>query len=83
MVVPLVTPWSVNAPSKSVTVAFFVPFTDTDAPIIGSPVASFTTPLHAAPNCATIVAPNVLELGTVLALAAPTKIVDSNRVMPN
>lgn len=37
---------SVNLPSKSVMVPLVVPVTTTDAPITGSPVASFTTPVQ-------------------------------------
>lgn len=35
-----------NLPSKSVIVPLVVPATTTDAPITGSPVASFTTPVQ-------------------------------------
>ncbi len=43
---------NVYFPSKSVMAPFDVPTSNTETPIKGSPVTSFTTPLTVCPTCA-------------------------------
>jgi len=78
MISPFFTLVKAKLPSKSVIAPLVVPFTITEAPIMDSPVASFTIPLHVS-FCCTIA--EALTSEAVTAEMVPVENVPKNNNM--